>query len=84
MDTVSLLGYFAGTLSTIALVPQVIKIWKTKSTRDISLIMFIISCFGAFLWMIYGIMLHSNPVIITNSIVLVLGLIILILKIKYK
>ena len=83
MDTASILGYFAGALTTIAFVPQVIKIWKTKSTK-ISLIMFIAFCLGLFLWMLYGIILHSLPVIIANLIGLVLGLIILILKIKYK
>ena len=84
MDTASILGYFAGTLTTISFVPQVIKIWKPKSTKDISLITFIAFCLGVFLWMVYGIILRSLPVIIANSIGLVLGLIILILKIKYK
>ena len=84
MDTALILGYFAGALTTISFVPQVIKIWKTKSTKDISLITFIAFCLGVFLWMLYGIILHSLPVIIANSIGLVLGLIILILKIKYK
>jgi MtN3 and saliva related transmembrane protein len=84
MDTASIMGYRAGALTTLAFVPQVIKIWKTKSTKDISLIMFMAFCLGVFLWMIYGIILHSKPVIIANLIALVLGLIILILKIKYK
>lgn len=84
MDTASILGYFAGALTTISFVPQVIKIWKTKSTKDISLITFIAFCLGVFLWMLYGIILHSLPVIIANLIGLLLGLIILILKIKYK
>ena len=84
MDTASIIGYFAGAITTIAFVPQVIKIWKTKSTKDISLIMFVAFCLGVFLWMIYGIILHSKPVIIANSIGFVLGIIIIILKIKYK
>ncbi len=84
MDMASIIGYIAGALTTIAFVPQVIKIWKTKSTKDISLTMFIVFCFGIFLWMIYGIMLHSFPVIIANATGLVLGLLIIIFKIKYK
>lgn len=84
MDSASILGSAAGALTTIAFVPQIIKIWKTKSTKDISFIMLMAFCFGIFLWMIYGIILHSMPVIIANLIGLVLGLIILILKIKYK
>ena len=84
MDTASIIGYFAGAITTIAFIPQVIKIWKTKSTKDISLITFVAFCLGVFLWMIYGIILHSKPVIIANSIGFVLGIIIIILKIKYK
>ena len=84
MDTASIIGYFAGAITTIAFVPQLIKIWKTKSTKDISLITFVAFCLGVFLWMIYGIILHSKPVIIANSIGFVLGIIIIILKIKYK
>ena len=84
MDAASILGYFAGAQTTISFIPQVIKIWKTKSTKDISLITFIAFCLGVFLWMLYGIILHSLPVIIANLIGLLLGLIILILKIKYK
>jgi MtN3 and saliva related transmembrane protein len=84
MDTASIIGYFAGAITTIAFVPQVIKIWKTKSTKDISLITFVAFCLGVFLWMIYGIILHSKPVIIANLIGFILGIIIIILKIKYK
>lgn len=84
MEITSILGYAAGALTTIAFVPQVVKIWKSKSAKDISLGMFVAFCLGVFLWLIYGIILNSPPVIIANLAVLILALTILILKIKYK
>ena len=78
------IGFAAGTLTSLAFLPQVIKVWKTKSTKDISLLMFIILCSGAFLWFIYGIIINSLPVILANAITFVLAIIILIFKIRYK
>ena len=84
MDTATILGYMAGALTTIAFIPQVIRTWKTKSTKDISLGMFVTFCLGVFLWLVYGIILNSLPVIIANSMVLLLSMVILILKLKYN
>lgn len=84
MDTPTLLGYLAGSFTTISLVPQVIKIWNSKSAKDISLGMFLIFSVGITLWIIYGLAIQSMPVIIANTISLLLGLIILCLKFKYR
>lgn len=84
MNTTAILGYVAGTLTTIAFLPQVIQTWKTKSTKDISLVMFVTFCTGVFLWLIYGFLIGSYPVIIANIATLLLAMIILSLKIKYK
>ena len=84
MNSIAILGYLAGTLTTAAFLPQVIQTWKTKSTKDISLGMFISFCTGVFLWLVYGILIESSPVIITNLATLLLAMIILSLKIKYK
>ena len=78
------LGYFAGFCTTIAFVPQVYKIWKTKSAKDISLVMFIIFLIGVFCWLIYGIFINAMPLIIANFVTLILAFIILIGKIKYS
>lgn len=83
MDHVTLLGIAAGTLTTISFVPQVVRTWKTHSTKDISTGMFIMFCTGILLWALYGFAIHSLPVIITNVITFVLAFIILILKIKH-
>ena len=83
MNYVTILGFVAGTLTTAAFIPQVIKIWKTRSTKDISLGMFIILCTGLFLWVVYGILIKSLPVVAANAVSLVLALSILVLKIKH-
>lgn len=78
------IGYIAATLTTIAFLPQVIKTWKLKETRDISLLMFLILSIGIILWTVYGFIIKDLPVIIANSITFILCIIILFLKLKYK
>jgi MtN3 and saliva related transmembrane protein len=77
------LGLMAGTLTTISLIPQGIKIWKSKSAKDISLGMFSIFCVGLLLWIFYGFSIGSLPVIITNVVTFILACVIVVLKIKY-
>jgi MtN3 and saliva related transmembrane protein len=84
MNNVALIGYTAAIFTTIAYVPQTIKVIKTKSTGDISLEMFACLCVGIFLWMIYGFFLHSMPLIIANMASLVMSMVILGYKIKYN
>ncbi len=83
MLNVDWLGLAAGLLTTIAFIPQVIKIWQTKSAHDISLGMFSLFSSGVFLWLLYGIAIESAPIIIANSITLLLALTILGLKIRF-
>jgi len=84
MDYITLIGALAGILTTTAFLPQVIKTWKTKQTKDISLGMFAILTIGVVLWLVYGILINSLPVIISNVVTFILALAILILKIRYK
>jgi MtN3 and saliva related transmembrane protein len=84
MDTTTILGYVAGAVTTTSLVPQVMKIWKTKSARDVSLGMFLIFSIGISLWIAYGFFLHSMPIIIANAVSLLLGFIVLGLKLKFN
>ncbi|MBI2558888.1 SemiSWEET transporter [Candidatus Woesearchaeota archaeon] len=84
MDYTTIIGSIAATLTTIAFIPQLIKTWKTKSARDISLGMFLIFCAGVFLWLIYGVLKKDAVIVIANFIVFVLSFIIFILKIRYK
>ena len=84
MNIIDLVGLAAGGLTTIAFVPQVLKIWRTRSTHDISIIMFLLFSTGVLLWLIYGIAIGSLPVILANAITLVLALIIVVLKFRYR
>jgi len=78
------IGFFAAFCTTIAFLPQAIKVYKTKSTKDISLYMFIIFTLGVLSWLIYGIILNDFPLILANSITFILSLFILIFKLKFK
>ncbi len=83
-ELVNLLGLVAGTLTTIAFVPQLLKTWQSRSAKDVSLVMMITFCVGIFLWFVYGLCIQATPVIVANFVTLILGLLILILKIKYR
>ena len=76
--------FFAAFYTTIAFLPQAIKVYKTKSTKDISLIMFIIFTLGVFSWLIYGLIINDLPVILANVVTLILSLFILLYKIRFK
>lgn len=84
MNGVTIIGLLAGTLTTISFLPQVIKTWKTKSTKDISLGMFLTFCTGSLLWIIYGTLVKDIPVVIANVATLSLASTILWFKVKYK
>lgn len=84
MDNTKLLGLVAGLLTTLSFVPQVVKTWRSRSARDLSLVMFLLYCLGVFLWMIYGFMIDELPVILWNIITLILASIILVFKIRFK
>ena len=78
-----LLGLAAATFTTIAFVPQVLKIWKTKTAKDVSLKMFVVFCTGVAMWLAYGLLIGELPIIIANGVTLVLGLAILGMKLKF-
>jgi len=84
VDSVTYLGLLAGTLTTIAFVPQLLKTWKSRSAEDVSLGMLITFCTGVFLWLLYGFFIRSLPVILANAVTLLLAGTILVLKIKYR
>jgi MtN3 and saliva related transmembrane protein len=84
MTLTSLIGFSAATLTTVSFLPQVIQVWKTKSTKDISLGMFSIFSTGVFLWLIYGILIKDWAVFVANFVTLILASIILTFKLKYK
>jgi MtN3 and saliva related transmembrane protein len=84
VNYVTILGYLAGAMTTLAFLPQLIKVIRSRSTRDISLAMFIVICTGIFFWLVYGILINSLPIILANAVTLVIAGTILILKFRYK
>lgn len=84
MQFFTFLGYVAAVLTTISFVPQALLIIKTKDTKGISLPMYILFTIGVACWLLYGIYFGMIPVIIANLITLVLAVVILTFKIKYK
>ena len=81
---VKYIGFFAAFCTTIAFLPQAIKVFKSKITKDISLYMFLIFTIGVLSWLIYGIIISDLPLIFANAVTLILSFFILIYKIKYK
>jgi MtN3 and saliva related transmembrane protein len=79
-----IIGYLAGSLTTLAFVPQVLQIYKTKSAKDVSLAMFLLFTTGVVMWLAYGLMTHSLPVVAANGVTLLLSAVILFFKYKYK
>ena len=80
---VSVIGSVAGMSTTGAFLPQVIRTWRTRSTEDISLGMFLLTAFGLFLWLVYGIARNDWPLIVTDVVSLILAVTILGLKLRY-
>ena len=83
-DSVELIGFAAAFLTSIAFIPQVVQVWKTKSVQGLSLTTYIIFVIGVFLWFLYGLRIGSLSMIIANSITVVLALIIMYFIIKSK
>jgi MtN3 and saliva related transmembrane protein len=84
MDQWTVLGLVAGLMTTIGFVPQIIKGYRSKSMRDVSLIMPILLAVGMLFWLIYGIWLDSLPLVLWNAIALILNLIIIVLILRYN
>ena len=84
MDWLLVLGLTAAVFTTSAGIPQLIKAIKTKSTKDLSLGMFIILSIGVLLWLIYGVITKDTPIVVANAIALVGSLSLLVLKLRYK
>jgi MtN3 and saliva related transmembrane protein len=76
-------GYVAATLTTLAFVPQAIKTIRSRDTRSISLGMYVVFTIGLAFWLVYGIVLHSWPMILSNVVTLGLSSTILALKLRH-
>ena len=83
MTAISLIGLTAGFCTTIAFIPQVLKTWRSRSARDLSLGMFLVYLFGILLWLVYGVVLWDLPLIAANAATFVLAGCILYFKLRY-
>ncbi len=77
------IGWLAAVGTTVSFVPQLVRVWRLRSAREISLITFLVFSVGVFLWLLYGIFAHSMPIILANGITLAISLAILALKIRF-
>jgi len=81
---IEIVGFLAAILSTFSFLPQVIKTWKSKSAKDLSLGMYLLVSSSVLMWLIYGILQVDWPIILANIVTLSLSLVILYFKIRYK
>jgi MtN3 and saliva related transmembrane protein len=84
MNFIQYIGLAAGALTTTAFLPQVIKTWKSRSAKDLSLGMFSLFCTGVLLWLIYGIVVRDIPVIAANFLTLMLASTLLFFKLRFR
>jgi MtN3 and saliva related transmembrane protein len=84
MNTIQFVGLAAGMLTTIAFLPQVLKTWKSRSAKDLSLGMFSLFCLGVALWLAYGFLVRDIPVIAANLLTLMLASTLLFFKLRFK
>jgi MtN3 and saliva related transmembrane protein len=82
MNYIDIIGLMAGAMGGFALFPQVLKVLKTKSTKDISREMFLLLAGSIFLWLIYGILLNNFPIMLANFFGIIQAFIILYFKIR--
>lgn len=87
MDTSQLanfFGFIAAGIGIVMFMPQALTVWKTKNTKSISLLSFLLFDISSACWFIYGILLGAMPVILVNIVLLVLNTYIVGMKLKYK
>ena len=84
MNAIQVLGLVAGSLTTAAFLPQVIKTWKSRSAKDLSLGMFSLFCLGVTMWLIYGLAVKDIPVIAANLLTLLLASTLLFFKLRFR
>lgn len=84
MNYIEIIGLVAATCTTSAFVPQVYKAWRYKSTKDVSLSMYLVIVLGTILWFIYGVYHNSISIMLANGITVVLAFLVVLLKIQHK
>jgi MtN3 and saliva related transmembrane protein len=78
------IGYAAGALTVISFLPQVLRVWRTRATHDLSRTTFILLLISGVMWLVYGFARSDWPVIATNSGLVLMNGSLLLAKIKYR
>lgn len=81
---VDIVGYAAACFTTFSLLPQIIRIWRLKEAKDVSLFMPLMVAVGSLLWIAYGFLITSPPVIAANAVALVIAMVTTLFAIKYR
>lgn len=84
MDYIQIAGHVGAFLSSVTFIPQVYRVWKTKSANDLSMTMMIIVFTSTVIWLVYGVALMLWPVILANSVIAVLSLMLIYFKLTFK
>jgi MtN3 and saliva related transmembrane protein len=84
IDLANLVGYAAAILTTVAFFPQVLKSWRTRDLSGVSLTMYGLFTAGVAMWLVYGVLLGSWPIIVANGVTLTLASVVLALKVKHR
>lgn len=84
MDGIQILGLLAGSFTTAAFLPQVVKTWRSRSAKDLSLGMFSLFCLGVCMWLVYGLAVRDVPVIAANLLTLLLASTLLYFKLRFR
>ena len=77
------IGFIAAIFTTASFLPQVLIVWRTRSAKDVSLVMYLLFLAGVALWLTYGILIESWPVILSNLITLILAGAVLVMKLRF-
>jgi len=83
MVLIDWIGSIAATFTTVAFIPQVWQVWRTRDTKSIALGMYSTFTFGVAMWLVYGVLLGSWPIIIANSITFILAGAVLLMKLRF-
>ena len=83
MSIATLVGLAAALFTTSAFVPQVVRAWRTRSTRDLSYGTFVTYAVGLSMWLAYGMMIGDVPLMLSNGTTLLLALTIIGLKLRH-
>jgi len=84
MNWIEIAGHIGAFLSSVTFIPQVYRVWKTRSAKDLSLAMMVIVFTSTIIWLVYGIALNLWPVILANTIICVLSLMLIYFKVTFK